>query len=164
MHQRYRQYLIRNWQPRDRQVAANLIGTVLAEYGLGWEPEATDRDVMQVETCYHATGGEFWVVEAGDRLVGTAGYYPVAYGHNGVELRKMYLLPEARGQGLGRYLLQVAEDAIAARGFTEIWVETATVLQEACLLYEKNGYSPPQGDVGPEAQRCDRVYVKRLNE
>ena len=163
MHQHYRQYLIRDWSPRDRQAAADLIGTVLAEYGLGWEPEATDRDVVQVEACYHAAGGEFWVVEAGDRLVGTAGYYPVAYGNNGVELRKMYLLPEARGQGLGRYLLQVAEAAIGERGFHEIWIETATVLKEACLLYEKNGYQPPEENVGPEAERCDLVYVKRLS-
>ena len=162
MQNQFRHFLIRDWKPRDRQVAADLIGSVLAEYGLGWEPEDTDRDVVDVETCYHATGGEFWVIETCDRVVGTAGYYPVEHGENAVELRKMYLLPEARGQGLGRYLLEVAEAAIATRGFTEIWIETATVLKEACQLYEQNGFAPPAGNVGPDAQRCDRVYVKRL--
>ena len=162
MHQPYRQFLIRDWEPRDRQAAANLIGSVLAEYGLGWEPDATDRDVVDVEGCYHATGGEFWVVETGDRVVGTAAYYPIERGENAVELRKMYLLPEARSQGLGRYLLSVAEEAIAAKGFGEIWLETATVLKEACQLYERNGYHPPKGNVGPDVQRCDRVYVKFL--
>ncbi|MEL7083168.1 MAG: GNAT family N-acetyltransferase [Cyanobacteria bacterium J06597_1] len=164
MHQKYRQFLIRDWEPRDRQAAADLIGSVLAEYGLGWEPDATDRDVVDVETCYHATGGEFWVVETADRVVGTAAYYPIERGENAVELRKMYLHPEARRQGLGRYLLSVAEAAIAAKNFNEIWLETATVLKEACQLYERNGYRPPKSNVGPDVQRCDRVYVKYLSD
>ena len=164
MHQQYRQFLIRDWEPRDRHAAADLIGSVLAEHGLGWEPDATDRDVMDVEGCYHSTGGEFWVVETGDRVVGTAAYYPVKHGENAVELRKMYLLPEARGHGLGRYLLSAAEAEIAAKGFSQIWLETATVLKAACQLYERNGYQPPTDKMGPDAQRCDRVYVKYLGK
>lgn len=164
MHQQYRQFLIRDWQPRDRQAAVNLIGSVLAEYGLGWEPDATDRDVVDVEGSYHATGGEFWVVETGARVVGTAAYYPIDRGNNAVELRKMYLLPEARGQGLGRHLLAVAEAAISSNGFSEIWLETATVLKEACQLYEQNGYAPPSNNAGPDVARCDRVYVKYLGD
>ena len=164
MHQQYRQFLIRDWESRDRQAAADLIGSVLAEYGLGWEPDATDLDVVDVETCYHATGGEFWVVETSNRVIGTAAYYPIERGENAVELRKMYLHPEARGQGLGRYLLSVAEAAIAANNFNEIWLETATVLKEACQLYERNGYHPPKSNVGPDVQRCDRVYVKYLSD
>ncbi|MEM9566949.1 MAG: GNAT family N-acetyltransferase [Cyanobacteria bacterium P01_E01_bin.34] len=163
MRQQYRQFLIRDWEPRDRQAAASLIGSVLAEYGLGWQPETTDRDVVDVESFYHATGGEFWVVETDNRVVGTAAYYPINRGDNAVELRKMYLLPEARGQGLGRYLLSVAEAEIAAKNFSEVWLETATVLKEACQLYERNGYNPPKSNVGPDVQRCDRVYVKYLN-
>jgi GNAT superfamily N-acetyltransferase len=36
-----------------------------------------------------------------------------------VEIRKMYLLPSARGLGLGKYLLQQLEKAIASRGFQQ---------------------------------------------
>jgi putative acetyltransferase len=68
--------------------------------------------------------------------VGTAGYRPTSRGDRAVELRKMYLLPQARGQGLGRYLLNTMEAAIGQRGFTDIWLETASVLKEAVGLYE----------------------------
>jgi putative acetyltransferase len=71
----------------------------------------------------------------------------------------MYLLPEARGQGLGRFLLQLLEQAIEAKGFQQIWLETATVLREAVKLYESSGY---QLSTGVETQRCDRVYVKNF--
>lgn len=153
----YRDFLIRDWQPSDRQTAAVLIQSVLSEYGLGGEPEGADRDVWQVEEAYWATGGEFWVVEQQGRLVGTAGYYPIARGQNAVEIRKMYLLPAVRGQGLGRHLLQALEAAIAAKGFQQIWIETASVLKEAVQLYERSGYQP---STGVETARCDRVYVK----
>lgn len=49
----------------------------------------------------------------------------------------MYLRPEVRGQGLGRFLLHQLETAIATHGFAEIWVETASALKEAVMLYEK---------------------------
>lgn len=157
----YHDFLIRDWQPFDRQSAADLIASVLQEYGLGCEPDGADRDVLQVETAYWTTGGEFWVVEQNGQLVGTAGYYPVARGNQAVEIRKMYLLPAVRGQGLGRYLLQTLEATIAAKGFKQIWVETATVLKAAVILYERSGYVPA---TGVETVRCDRIYLKELRD
>jgi putative acetyltransferase len=148
---------VRSWQPSDRTAAAAVIGQVLAEYGLGWEPEGADRDVLQIEECYG--NGEFWVVELEGQVVGTAAYYPIDRGDNAVEIRKMYLLPIARGQGLGRFLLNALEAAIIQKGFAEIWIETASVLKEAVILYEKSGY---KAATGVETDRCDRVYVKHF--
>jgi len=159
MLKRYQEFVIRDWQPRDRSAAAEVIRSVLAEYGLGWEPEGADRDVLEVEACYQEVGGEFWVMEYQNRVVGTAAYYPVERGEAAVEIRKMYLLPEMRGQGLGKYLLQQLEQAIAAQQFQTIWIETASVLAEAVKLYESKGYQPA---TGIETARCDRVYVKWL--
>lgn len=152
-------YLIRSWQPSDRAAAVAIIGEVLQEYRLTCEPTDSDRDALEVEDCYWKTGGEFWVVELDGGLVGTAGYRPTQRGDSAVELRKMYLLPQVRGQGLGRYLLSTLESAIQQRGFTEIWLETASVLKEAVGLYEASGYGAA---TGVETARCDRVYRKRL--
>lgn len=60
MHTSFKSFLIRDWQPTDRQAAADLIGQVLTDYGLGWEPDVADVDVVQVEQYYQ--DGEFWVV------------------------------------------------------------------------------------------------------
>ena len=155
----YQDFLIRNWQKNDRNFAAEMIRSVLAEYGLGWEPEGADRDVLQVEDCYLSVGGEFWVIEYQGKLVGTGAYYPVQRGEKTVEIRKMYFIPEIRGKGLGKYLLQQLEIAIANRGFEQIWIETASVLAEAVKLYESNGYQPA---TGVETTRCDLIYVKHL--
>jgi putative acetyltransferase len=156
----YQNYLIRDWQPGDRINAAKVIETVLREYGLPWEPEEADQDVLKIEQFYTAVGGEFWVVELQEEIVGTAAYYPISRGDQAVEIRKMYLLPTARKQGLGTYLLDQLESTIVTKGFQEIWIETATVLKEAILLYESKGYLKT---TGVETKRCDRVYVKRVS-
>ena len=152
-------FLIRSWETRDRADAFHLIRNILAEYGLQCEPYGADRDVYDVELFYHTKGGEFWVVERQGKIVGTAGYYPIERGNNAVEIRKMYILPAIRGKGLGKFLLRELETKIIARGFDEIWIETASVLKEAVQMYETSGYLPT---TGVETPRCDRVYVKSL--
>jgi putative acetyltransferase len=159
MREFYQDFLIRNWEVGDRTRAAAVISYVLSEYGLGWEPNGADRDVLQVEEFYLAVGGEFWVIEHQSQIVGTGAYYPVHRGQKAVEIRKMYLLSSVRGLGLGKYLLQQLEAAIASRGFQQIWIETASVLVEAVKLYESNGYQPA---TGVETTRCDRVYFKSI--
>lgn len=156
----YQDFVIRDWQVRDRLSASEVIRSVLTDYSLPWESTGADQDVINVEEFYLATGGEFWVIEQQNTIVGTGAYYPISRGKNAVEIRKMYLLPIARGKGLGRYLLQELENAIALRGFEQIWLETASVLVQAVKLYEKSGYLPTQG---VETPRCDRVYFKSLN-
>ncbi len=158
----FKDFLIRDWVASDRECAANVVKTVLEEYGLGWEVSCggcSDQDAVEVEKYYQQTGGEFWVVEAQGKIIGTGGYHPIERGDSAVEIRKMYLLPEARGYGLGRFLLAQLEQAAADKGFGEAWVETATVLKEAVVLYEKNGYRPMSG---VDTERCDKVYRKVL--
>jgi putative acetyltransferase len=155
----YQNWLVRSWQPGDRPTAAAVIATSLAEYGLTWDPDGADQDVLQVESAYWARGGEFWVIERHGMVVGTAAYFPVSRGNNAVEIRKMYLAAPERGQGLGKVLLRELEAAIARRGYGQVWIETATVLAEAVRLYEQHGY---QAATGVETSRCDRIYTKQL--
>lgn len=160
MNQVYKQFLIRDWRKSDRDSAAQVIRQVLEEYGLPWQPEEADKDVVEVETHYLNRGGEFWVIETEGKLIGTAAYYPVENDSKGVEIRKMYLLPEARRLGLGKYLLESLEKAIAIKGFTTVYIETASILKEAVKLYEKYDYQPM---TEVNTARCDRSYFKRLD-
>lgn len=160
MNRVYRQFSIRDWQKTDRNAAAGVIRDVLQEYGLPWQPESADRDILTIENAYWQKGGEFWVVEQESKIVGTAAYYPITRGEKAVEIRKVYLLPTVRGLGLGKYLLKQLETRIITQGFKEIWIETASVLTEATKFYEKNGYRPA---TGVETPRCDLIYVKRLS-
>lgn len=156
----YEDLVIRAWQPNDRDKCVELIGNVLAEYGLHWDPRTADRDVVDVESAYRS--GEFWVVEdiKTSQVVGTAGFYEVPQRGNGaVEIRKMYLHRSVRARGLGSFLLSALEQRVHQLAYQRIYVETASVLKEACNLYKKKGYVP---SYGLETKRCDIVLEKQV--
>jgi putative acetyltransferase len=157
---RFGGFLMRHWQRRDRDAAAALIGAVLSEYGLAFDPEEADRDVLDVQAHYFDRAGEFWVVERDGELVGTAAFFPLSGHADTAEIRKMYLHPSTRGRGLGRRLLQLLEERCAARGFRRARLETASVLKEAVELYRTAGYLPSTDAIA--TRRCDLVLEKFL--
>ena len=152
---------IRQADNRDRDVVTTLVFSVLREYGLDPDPEGIDRDLTDIEQAYSAQGGAMFVLESeSGTIMGSYGLYPVS--DTACELRKMYLLAEHRGQGLGKRML---EDAIAmARrmGFSELVLETASVLVEAIALYKSFGFV----EYTPEhlCSRCDQGYKLDLKQ
>jgi len=56
------------------------------------------------------------------------------------EIKRMYVRPAARGQGLARRLLLALEAQASALGCTAFVIETGPTLYEALALYERLGY------------------------
>jgi GNAT superfamily N-acetyltransferase len=56
------------------------------------------------------------------------------------EIKRMYVVPEARGRGLGRVLLAELESAARDLGCTLVRLDTAAPLVEASALYASAGY------------------------
>jgi putative acetyltransferase len=136
-----------------------LVFGVLDEYGLKADHEGADADLDDLEESYIARGGLFEVVEDDDgRMIGTVGLYPKADGV--CELRKMYLLREKRGRGIGKMLMDRVLDQARRLGFRRIELETAGVLIEAIGLYKRYGFRP----IDPErlCARCDEAFALDL--
>jgi len=148
-------FRIRSATAADGFAAREVVFPVLESYALEPEPEGADADLFDLDGAYLKAGGAFWVVED-DRgeVVATCGLKPMANGS--VELRKMYLMPHVRGQGLGKKLLKTAIAKARALGFKRVELETASQLREAIALYESFGFVPRDGCV--ETTRCDQAY------
>jgi GNAT superfamily N-acetyltransferase len=56
------------------------------------------------------------------------------------ELKRMYVLPSARGRGIGRSLIEELEHEARLLGVTRIVLETGTGLVPAIKMYEAMGY------------------------
>ncbi|QUJ75175.1 GNAT family N-acetyltransferase [Sulfitobacter albidus] len=56
------------------------------------------------------------------------------------KLRLFLLMPKARGQGLGRRLLEVCTDFARAKGYTGMQLWTHESHAAACALYRRNGW------------------------
>jgi putative acetyltransferase len=143
----------------DCRPVADLVCTVLGEYGLKPDPQCTDADLKDIEQSYLRRGGVFFVLEEQDgSIIGSYGLYPMQAGV--CELRKMYLHRNHRGRGYGRHMLEDALAKARQLGFTRITLETASVLKEAIRLYESYGFKPFE----PEhlSCRCDQAYALDL--
>ena len=83
-------------------------------------------------------GGAVVLGRVEGRTVGCAGLRPLEEGT--LELKHFFLLPEARGRGLGRVLLAGVEAVARALGARRILLDTAAPLLEAAALYRSAGY------------------------
>ncbi len=61
-------------------------------------------------------------------------------GLDGLELKRMYVVPTARGTGAANLLLRAAEDLARALGASQIYLETGDAQPEAIRFYERNEY------------------------
>ena len=58
------------------------------------------------------------------------------------EVKRLWVAPEARGQGLARRLMLAIEDQARALGLTSLNLDTNAALTEAIAFYEKTGWTP----------------------
>ncbi len=56
------------------------------------------------------------------------------------EVKRMYVVPEARGRGLGRRMLEEREAQARTLGYRSVVLETGDRQPEAIRLYESSGY------------------------
>jgi putative acetyltransferase len=145
---------IRAAEDKDSDEIKSVVFEVLKEYGLSPEPENTDLDLDSIEKYYHQNGGFFGVVEDDGVIVATVGIYRLD--SSTCELRKMYALPNQRGKGLGKLLMEFTIKTAKELGFSRITLETATPLREAIALYQKYGFK--KYDPEHMAVRCDQAF------
>jgi len=90
-----------------------------------------------------AAGAVVLVSRRDGEALGSIAYRLIAPGH--AEMKRLFVLREARGMGLGRRLLDALEDAARARGIDRISLETGVKQGEAIGLYRASGYQdcPP---------------------
>ncbi|WP_405881822.1 GNAT family N-acetyltransferase [Streptomyces sp. NBC_01136] len=64
------------------------------------------------------------------------------YADGDAELKRMYVVPQARGLGLARRVLAALEEDARAAGRTRMVLETGSKQPEAVALYLSSGYEP----------------------
>lgn len=138
------QIRIRTIEPGDNAALAAVIRGTLEEFGAAhpgtvYYDAATDA---LYELFSGTPGSVYFVAERESKVVGGGGIYPT----NGLpaatcELVKMYLLPEARGIGLGKKLIAHCIKWAGVNGYQNIYLETMPELRQALKTYERFGFA-----------------------
>ena len=121
--------VIRRAAAADSAAAAAVVRAVYAEYGFTWDEGGYHADLADVERSYAA----FFVAESEGEIVGTAGLTE----HGSLE--RLYVLPTARGSGLGSALLAAIVGEARRRGHTRLEIWSDKLLVDAHRLYERHG-------------------------
>ena len=153
-------------KPSDNQSLAQIIRSVLKEFGANhpgtvYYDESTDH---LYELFEGVKGSIYYVARKDGEILGGGGIYPTDGLPQGTcELVKMYLLPEARGLGLGRLLISKALEFAKDAEYKQVYLETMPELKKALDTYAKFGFEyikAPMGNSGHFG--CDLWMLKKI--
>jgi GNAT superfamily N-acetyltransferase len=102
---------------------AEIVEGVIAGLGPGRHPKA------RLALAHDAEG----------RLVGTAALVPFA--DDRAEMKRLYVLPEAQGTGLGHRLFEMRIAAARELGITALFADTIKGNRAMLNIYERNGFA-----------------------
>lgn len=83
-------------------------------------------------------GDLFLARDAAGVPIGCAAFRPFVDGV--AEMKRLYVTPEGRGQGLGRFLAEAVIEAAAGAGYREICLDTLPTMNAALALYRNCGF------------------------
>ena len=133
---------IRPIQSSDNPELAKIIRNTLAEFGAA-NPGTVyfDPTTDTLFELFQVPNAAYFVAETDGKILGGGGIYPTeGLPENTCELVKMYLLPEARGIGLGRTLIERCLETAVEQGFQQVYLETLPELNLALKIYHKFGF------------------------
>ena len=142
---------IRNIQLSDNPTLAIIVRNTLTEFGANvpgtvYFDSSTDALFQLFQTPKSA----YFIAEVKGKIMGGGGIYPTEdLPQNTCELVKMYLLPEGRGMGVGRLLMEQCLETAKLNGFEQVYLETLPELKQAVQIYKKFGFeclSAPLGN------------------
>lgn len=159
---------VRTIRKEDNKALALIIRKTLEEFGAN-RPGTVyfDPTTDALYQLFESTPASVYLVaEQGGELFGGGGIFPSpGLPADTCELVKMYLLPKARGLGIGKKIIEACIAFAKESGFRNIYIETMPELKQAMKTYEKFGFvylDGPMGDTGHFG--CELWMLKRIEE
>ena len=157
---------IRPIRQRDNPVLAKIIRDTLTEFkanhpGTVYFDASTDH----LYELFRTPQSFYYVAEIDGNVVGGVGIFPTAgLPEFTCELVKMYLLPSARGKGLGKLLIEKALAFAKEAGLRQVYIETMPELRQAMKVYEKFGFGYLDKQLGSSGHfGCEIWMLKSLD-
>lgn len=157
--------VIRPIRRSDNRQIANIIRSVLTEFGAN-KPGTVyfDPTTDDLFTLFKTAGSAYFVLEVNGEICGGAGIYPTeGLPTDCTEIVKLYILPQVRGKGMGKALIEECFEAAKSIGNRQVYLETLPELNMAVGLYERCGFrylDTPLGNSGHFG--CDLWMLKDL--
>lgn len=157
--------LIRTILPSDNLFLSRIVKDTLAEFGANHPGTVYyDATTDSLYELFQKEGAAYFVAELNGKIVGGGGIYPT----DGLpaatcELVKMYLLPQARGTGLGKTLIEKSIAFAKEAGYKQVYLETMPELKQALSIYAKFGFEYLKGPMGNSGHTgCSLWMIRKI--
>jgi putative acetyltransferase len=140
---------IRLYQPKDLQFVRKLFVTINRQLAPPhmrtqfdvYVRQALKDEIDRIPEYYAARAGSFWIAELGDGSCGVGMSGLESYDDRSLEIRRMYVDPSFRRQGIARRLLAHAEQIGRAAQYHRLVLSTSEIQKAAFALYQSVGFS-----------------------
>jgi len=145
--------IIRKIKQSDNRAIETIIKDIFPEFGMPLIGTAyEDLETTQMFESYQEEREVYFVIEENGLVIGGAGIKGLKNCDETIcELQKMYFKPAARGKGYGKIMFEKCLKAAKELGYDKCYLESASVLEVAIRIYEKNGFkhlNEPMGGTG----------------
>lgn len=155
--------VIRAIRSADNPFLSKIVKDTLAEFGAN-KPGTVyyDPTTDTLFELFQKDKAAYFVAELNNEIVGGGGIYPTeGLPEDTCELVKMYLLPHARGTGLGRTMIEKCISFAKEAGYNKIYLETMPELKQALNTYAKFGFKYLKGPMGNSGHTGCSLWMLR---
>ena len=157
-------YIIRPILASDDLKIAKIIRDNLEQFHLDIPGTAYyDKELDALSHFYNALPEKrryFIVTDKNNTVTGGVGIGEFEGFARCAELQKLYLADAAKGKGLGKKLMETAEEFARNAGYRQLYLETHTNLEAAIRLYEKLGFHQIEKPDSVLHSTMNRFYLK----
>ncbi|CAH0540137.1 GNAT family N-acetyltransferase [Vibrio marisflavi] len=151
--------------PKYDQEICNIIREVGKEFGAvgeGFGPG--DEEVLNMSHYYCDEKISLYLIAINNgEVVGGCGIAPFNSEQMVCELKKLFILPQARGLGIGKALTIKCLEYAKSKGFKKCYLDTLSNMQSAISLYENLGFTHLAQPIdGTIHNKCDVWMLKEL--
>jgi len=133
---------------------------LLAKEALGNLPPKFNEDLLDIQSNYFDKGDMFWVaLDEANRVIGMIGTNTVS--ETDMWLKRLFIKPTWKRQGLGSALFAVAEEYAKSKGIANIHTRFAKFYSEAAAFYPAKGFVEAEKIEGKDYLRH---MVKEINK
>ncbi|MCA2018867.1 GNAT family N-acetyltransferase [Vibrio tritonius] len=138
------------------------VGAEFGAVGEGYGP--SDPEVLCMSQHYGDASKSLYLIALLDgKVVGGCGLASFNDSPEVCELKKLFILPEGRGHGLGKRMAITCLDYARTQGYQSCYLDTLTSMKVAVRLYESLGFCHLNAPLaGTLHNSCDVWMLKSL--
>ena len=123
----------------DWNEARKLVREYTLSLGIDLAFQDIETELSNLKEKFEGNGGGFFLARNDQEIIGCVGFWRID--NRTCELKRLYVVPQARGQQIGEQLIQMVLDKARDMHYSTILLDTIDTMKTAIGLYRRMGFT-----------------------